>query len=94
MLAPLTEPFLASDRDVRTISVIGASRPNHSWIGTPFTNKDILSRDDALSTVQSDARKLDKLDTSVQRSSTNKRNTAPLRVEEGIPRNIFPEIVK
>ena len=28
VIAPLTEPFLNSDRDVRTKSVIGDSRPN------------------------------------------------------------------
>ena len=59
MLAPLKEPFLTSDRDVRTTSVIVASRPNHSRIGTPFTNKDISSRDDTLSTVRSDVNVLD-----------------------------------
>ena len=94
MITPLTEPFLTSDRDVRTTSVIGASRPNHSGIGTPFMNKDILSGDDVLSTVRSDVREADKLDTDVQRSSTNKRNTAPLRIEEGSPKSIFPEIIK
>ena len=30
MITPLTEPFLTSDRDVRSTSVIGASRPDHS----------------------------------------------------------------
>ena len=52
MLAPLTEPFLTSDRDIRSTSVIGASRPNHSRIVAPFTNKDISSGDDVR--VQSD----------------------------------------
>ena len=51
MIAPLTEPFLTSDRDVLTTSVIGDSRPNHSRIGAPFMNKDIWSIDDTLSTV-------------------------------------------
>ena len=76
VVAPLTEPFLTVDRDVRMTSVIADSRPNHGGIGTPFMKKN-WSRDDALS-VQIDVRKLDKLDTAVQRSSTNKRNTAPL----------------
>ena len=65
VIAPLTEPFLTSDRDVRLTSLIGDSRPNHSSIGTPFMNKDIWSRDDALS-VQSDVGELNKLDTAVQ----------------------------
>ena len=33
VIAPLTEPFLTSDRDVRVLSEIGDSRPNHSRIG-------------------------------------------------------------
>ena len=37
VIVPLTEPFLTSDRDVHTTSVIVASRPNHSRIGNPFT---------------------------------------------------------
>ena len=77
LIAPLTETFLTNDRDVRTTSVIGASRPNHSRIGTSFMNKDISSGDDVRSTVRSDVGELDKLNTSVQRSLTNKRNTSP-----------------
>ena len=78
---PLTEPFLTSDMDVRTTSVIGASKPNHSRIGTPFMKKDVSSRYNALSTLRSDVGKIDKLDTSVQRSSTNERKCRvyPLR---------------
>ena len=83
VIAPLMEPFLTSDRGVRMTIVIGASRPNHSRIGIPFMNKDISSGDDVLSTVRSDVDEADKLDTAVQRSLTNKRNTAPSRIEEG-----------
>ena len=43
VIAPLTEPFLNSDRDVRTKSVIGASRLNHSRIGTPLMKKYVSS---------------------------------------------------
>ena len=81
MITPLTGPFLTSDRDVRSTSVIGASRPDHSRIVAPFMNEYISSRDDVLSTVRSDIGKAEKLDTAVQRSSTDKRNTAPLRIE-------------
>ena len=93
VIAPLTEPFLTSDKDVCTTSVIGYSRPNHSRIGTPFMNKDIWSRYDALS-VQSDVGELDKLDTAVQRSSTDESNTAPSRIEECSMESIFPKTVK
>ena len=93
MITPLTEPFLTSDRYVRTKSVIGYSRPNHSSIGTPFMNKYIWSRYDALS-VQSEVRELDKLDTAVQRYLTNERNTASSRIEEGSLESICPKIVE
>ena len=94
VISHLTEPFLASDRDVRTTSVIGDNRPNHSGIGNPFMNKDIWSRNDVLSSVGSDVDELDKLDTTVQRSSIDKRNTAPSQIEEGSLKSIFPEIVE
>ena len=89
MITPLMEPFLTTDRDVRLTSVIGASMPDHSRIVSPFVNEDISSRDDVLSTVRSDIGEAEKLDTSVQRSSADKRNTAPSRIEEGSTKSIF-----
>ena len=49
---------------------IGDSRPERGSIGTPFVNKDIWSRDDNFS-VLSGVDEADKLDTVVQRYSTN-----------------------
>ena len=57
-------------------------------------NKDISSRNDVWSTVRSDVGKVDKLDTVVQQSSSNKWNAAPSRIVEGSPKSIFREIVK
>ena len=82
MIAPLTEPFLIIDRDVHTTSVIGYSRPNHGRVGTPFVNKEIWSRNDVFS-VQSDVGELNKLDTAVQRYTTDERNMASSRIVEG-----------
>ena len=93
VIAPLTEPFLTSDREVRAASVIVDSRPNHSRIGTPFADKDIWSRDDVFS-VQSDVGELDKIDTAVQQSSTNERNMASSQIEEGSLESICPKIVE
>ena len=56
-------------------------------------NKYTWSRDDALS-VWSDVSEADKLDTDVQRSSTDERNMAPSRIEEGSLESILPKIVK
>ena len=93
MVAPLNEPFLSIDGDVRLTSIFGASMPDQCRIVVPGMNKDISSRDDALS-VRSDVGKLDKLDTAVHQSSTNKRNTAPSRIEEGSLESICPKIFK
>ena len=41
MVAPLNEPFLESDGDVRLTSIIGASRPDQSRIVAPGINEDI-----------------------------------------------------
>ena len=68
--------------------------PNHSRIVTPFTNKDISSRDVVLSTVRSDVGEADKMDTAIQQSSTDKSNTSPSRIEEGSPKSIFLEIAE
>ena len=39
VIAPLTEPFLTNNRDVRASSEIGDSRPEHGRINTPFVKK-------------------------------------------------------
>ena len=82
VIAPPTKTFLSCDKDVRASSEIGDSRLDHGRIGTPFVNKQIWSGDDNFS-VQSDVGEADKLVTAVQRSSTDERNTASSRIEEG-----------
>ena len=77
MVALLNETFLESDGNVRSTSIIGASRPDQSRIVAPGMNEDISSRNDVRITVRSDVGKADKLDTAVQRSSSYKWNTAP-----------------
>ena len=77
MVAPLNEPFLASDGDVRSASIIGASRPDQSRIVAPGTNKDISSRNDVRSTVLSEVGEADKLDTAVQQYPYDKWNAEP-----------------
>ena len=93
VIALPTEPFLSCDRDVRVSSEIGDSRPGHGRIGTPFVNKKIWSGDDKFS-VRSDVGEADKLNTSVQRSSTDERNTASSQIEEESLEIIFPKIIK
>ena len=57
-------------------------------------NKDISIRDDVRNTLRSDVGEADKLDTAVQRSSSDKCIVAPSQIVEGSPKSIFPEIVK
>ena len=94
MVAPLNEPFLAIDGDVRSSSIIGANRINQSRIVAPGINEDISSRNDVWSTVRSDVGEADKLDAVVQQSLSDKWNAAPLRIVEGSPKSIFREIVR
>ena len=91
MVAPLIEPFLASDGDVRSTSIIGASRPDQSRVVSPGMNEDISSRNDIWSTVRSDVGKADKLDTSVQQSLSDKWNAAPSRIVEGTAFHLLDE---
>ena len=94
MVAPLIEPFLESDGDVRLTSIIGASRHDQSRIVSPGMNEDISSRNDVRSTVRSNVGEAKKLDTAVQKSSSDKWNTAVSRIVEGSPKGISPEIVE
>ena len=94
MVASLDEPFLESNGNVRLASIIGASRPDQSRMIAPGMNKDILGRDDVQSTVLSDVGKADKLDATVEQSSTDEWNTESSRIEDGTPASIFRKFVK
>ena len=74
-------------------SEIRDSRIDYGRIGNPFVNKKILSGDDNFS-VQSDVVEANKIDTDVQQSSTNERNTASLRIEEESLKSVFSKIVE
>ena len=94
MVASLDEPFLVSNGNVHSASIIGASIPDQSRIIAPGMNKDILSRDDDQSTVRSDVGEADKLDAAVHRYSSDEWNAAFLRIVEGSPESIFRKVVK
>ena len=66
VVALLDEPFLESNGNVRSASIIRASRPDQSRIIAPGMHGDISSRDDVRSTVRSDVGEADKVDASVQ----------------------------
>ena len=93
MIASQNKPTLGCNRIVRASSDIGNSRIYHGRIGTPIVNKKIWSEDDNFR-VKIDVDEADKLDTIVQRSPTNKGNTASSRIEEGSLESICPKIIK
>ena len=94
MVTSLVESFLASNGDVRSASVIGASRPNQIRVFAPGMNRDISIRDYVRSTVRNDVGEADKLDATVEQSSTDKWNTTSSRIEESTPESIFRKVVK
>ena len=94
MVASLVESFLRSNGNVRSESVIGASRPDQSRIIAPGMNEDISSRDDVRSTVQNDVGEADKPDATVEHSSADEWDTASLRIEESTQESVFHKFVK
>ena len=54
MLTSFVEDFLARNRNIRTTSIVGAHRPNHSRIIAPGMHKDISDRYNVQSTVRND----------------------------------------
>ena len=76
MVTSLIEALLASNGNIRSTIILGASRTNQSRIFSPGMHEDISGRDDVRSTVLNDVREADKLDTTVDGPTTNERNTA------------------
>ena len=87
------EPTTRCNRNVRASSEIGDIRIYHGRIGTPIMNKNIWSVDDNFS-VWSDVGEANKLNTSVQRSLTNERNTASPLIKEESLKSVFSKIVE
>ena len=76
ILTSFVESLLARNRNIRTTSILGSRRPNHSQIIAPGMHTDISSRDNVRSTVRNDVQIADKMDTTVDGLTTNERNTA------------------
>ena len=93
VIALQSEPMLSCNSIVRASSDVGNSRIYHGRIGTPIVNKNIWSEDDNFR-VKIDVDEAEKLDTIVQRSPTNKRNTASPQIEEESLESIFSKIVE
>ena len=76
MVTSLVKSLLASNGNVRSASIIGASWPDQSRIFAPGMNKYISCRDYVRSTVRNDVGEADKLGATVEGSSTDEWNTA------------------
>ena len=71
MVTSLVEALLTSNGNIRLVSKLGASQTNQSRIFAPGMHEDISSRDDIQSTFRNDVGKADKLNTTVDGSSTD-----------------------
>ena len=94
MVTSLVESLLESNGNVRSASIIGASRPDQSRIFAPGMNKDISCRDYVRSTVRNDVGEADKLDATVEQSLSDEWNTESLLIEESTPKSIFRKVIK
>ena len=71
MVTSLVESLMASNGNVHSTSIIGSIRPDQSRIFTPGMNKDVSCRDYVRSTFQNNVGKADRLDATVEGSSTD-----------------------
>ena len=94
MVTSLIEALLASNGNIRSKSILGASWTNQSMIFSPGMHEDISGRDDVRSAVCNDVRQADKLDTTVDGPTTDERNTESSRIEECTLKSIFCKEIK
>ena len=94
MVTSLIEVLLASNGNIHSTSILGASRNNQSRIFDPGMHGDISGRDYVRSTVRNDVREADKIGTTVDGPMTDERNTASSRIEECTPKSIFRKEIK
>ena len=85
MFTPFIEAFLTLNGHIRTTGILGTSRPDHSRILTPGMNEDILSGNNVTTTVQSDVRVMEKLDTAVEAFTSDERTTESSGIIERAP---------
>ena len=89
MFTPFIEAFLTRNGHICKAGIIGTSMPNHSRSLSPGMNEDILSGNNVRTTVRSDVRIADKLNTTVKAFTTDKRNTESSGIIESAPKSIF-----
>ena len=89
MFAPFFEAFLTGNRHIHTTGIVGTCRDDHSRIIPPRMYEDILHGNDVATTVRSDIGVMKKLNTTVDRLTTNKRNTESTDIFEGAAESVF-----
>ena len=94
MVTSLVESLLESNGNVRSTSIIGEIRPDKSRIFYPGMNKDISCRDYAQSIVRNDIVEADKLDATVEGSSTDEWNATSSQIEESTLKCSYRKVIK
>ena len=89
MFAPFIEDFLIHNGHICTTGIIGTSRTDHSQIIAPGIHEVILSGNNVTTTVRSDVRVMEKLDTTVEAFTSNERNTDSSGIIESAPESVF-----
>ena len=94
MVTSLVESLLTSTGNILSASMLGSSRTNQSRIFYPGMHEDISSRYDIRSTVRNDVGEADKLNTTIDGSSTDKWNKSSSLIEESTLKSIFRKGIK
>ena len=94
MFAPFLEAFLTGNRNIRTSRIVGTGRTDHSRIISPRMHEDILRGNDLTTTVRGDVGVIEKLDTTVEGLTANKRNTESTDIFEGTAESLNVKIRK
>ena len=88
------QAFLTGDRNIRTSRIVGTGRTDHSRIISPRMHEDILRENDLTTTVRSDVGVIEKLGTTIEGLTANKRNTESTDIFEGAAESLNVKISK
>ena len=94
MFTRFLEAFLTGDRNIRTSRIIGTGWTNHSRILSPRMHEDISRRQNLTTTVRGDVRVIEKLNTTVDGLTANKRNTESTDIFEGAAESLNVKKIK
>ena len=88
-LSSFLEAFLTRNGHIHTTGIVVTSRPDNSRIIAPGMHEDILRGNDVTTTVRSEVRVMEKLDSTVEAFTSNEKNTESLGIIESAPESVF-----